>query len=124
MRNTDPAFDLEMRDRDSDNEFYTLTLTEYLTESVNIMGLQFDAKALATFTRRGSHGDIELDSIEIGDVYLVNENAPDSEESLFLLDQDSFRSRHRRLYDLVIKAIQDEGVRVASQSKVWERVED
>jgi len=56
-------------------------------------GLRLDAKITAVAVK-DIRGDVDLESLEIGPVYLK----PDSLEDILLLDQEALRTRHKCLY--------------------------
>lgn len=57
-------------------------------------GLRLDARIRAVVTR-DSRGNLEIDSFELGEVYIK----PDSLDDILLLDQTALKTRHKALYD-------------------------
>ena len=120
MRHLDPLVDFELRERAIElreaSAFYELFIHEVMSEPIEVDGVTYDLQCKADFVRHGLHGDIEINSIEFGNVYLYAHELGDSH---ILLNQESFKSRQRSTYDKIIRAVTALALKKASASSDW-----
>ncbi len=125
MRHIDPALDYsfwqDALERKEAAAFYELSIDDILSEPIEVDGATYDLKVKAWFTRDGAHGDIEIHSIDFGDIYLYIHEMPDSH---VMLNQDSFKTRQRSTYDKIIKAATALAIKKASASNDWVMEDD
>jgi hypothetical protein len=121
-RSLDPATDHELRERELDRKSYTLSISELLDGfPLDIEGVDMEARVDVVLINRGGN-EIEIDSISIGDIYLI---VPWS-DALILIDQDSFKTRHKRMYQLFITKVEARAIQCGREMPLykWEEVEN
>lgn len=121
-RSLDPATDHELRERELDRKSYTLSISELLDGfPLDIEGVDMEARVDVVLINRGGN-EIEIDSISIGDIYLI---VPWS-DALILIDQDSFKTRHKRMYQLFETKVKALAVMRGMNTPLykWEEVEN
>jgi hypothetical protein len=75
----------------------SITFRDLLEESIEVDGVMLDAKVHAIVRDLG--GVYELDYFDMGDIYVCI-----GAHDMMKLDQDSFKSRHKLLYNRFINA--------------------
>lgn len=80
-------------------------------------GVRLDARVKAV-VRRDTDGTLELDSLDIGDVYLK----PDSYDDILLLDQEALKTRHKALWEAFQVWLEAEALKQAEAAPdtAWE----
>jgi hypothetical protein len=105
MKHLDPQTDFDIHDREQARlerkSVYRLTLNDLIKTPVEVHGIRLDATVDANFTKR--NGEIELDGIEIGDVYIW---CPTISGNLIKLDQTSLKNTHSVLYEDFVATVQ------------------
>lgn len=91
----------------------TITFKDLLDTRIEIDGLEFEATVYAVVSRRPGHLDknkfyYEIESFDVGDIYVSTDRFS------ILLDQNNFRARNRRLYDMFVNQCELEALRQAA----------
>ena len=78
----------------------TISFDDLMDSTIVVDGLELEAK-VDVVIRQFKNGDYEIESIDIGDVYLAAGN-----HNLILLDQSSLRTRNKMLYGRFVNAVE------------------
>ena len=120
MKHLDPIVDHQLREesaeRMEEKAFWSVKIDDVFKGPIELFSHQWDCNVSAHVTRKGLHGDLELDDIEIGLVYLYLNDLPDP---LVEVNQDQLRSRHRSVYEMIVTAAEAEAIKQASLSNDW-----
>ena len=101
---------------------YKLEIDDLLARPIRISTLEFDAHVSCVLYRQHETDEPDLDSVDVRTIYL---HAKGFADQLIELDRVQLETRHKSLYELLLKEIDALAIRTAKATPIedWEREE-